>query len=199
MRLFKRDFRIAGTDMAQHDTFQGTNVGDKPTAGLRLITFGGRFISFERLQATAHQRLDGEAKPLHINVELDNERLKVATIQFANPLGPGDRFTVTYADEWDGAMEYGIDAVFYTPTLYLRQVKEIQSTIKFTHPDDEIENIGAWSYDIVGDVCELAISQPEEVSADDGEGPSYEWRLPAPPRSNLYFVMFQRRRPAVAG
>jgi len=193
LKQYKKDFRILGCDIVTTEHYFGVNVGEKPLSGIDLVSFGGSALRIEGFQRIAQQKVESDWVNSRLDVNFDNERIKIQTLCFNEPVSPGNIFEVRYEETWPGAMVFpGTDALFYTQVLYYRSVDELSSRISF---DSDVNHYASYAYDLDEETCEMISNVTErlkEAELKDIERIAFQWELRNPDSNKLYFFVFNR-------
>jgi hypothetical protein len=189
---YSRTVRVSSTDAFVQESYQGVNRGTEPSHGLRFAAFGGSLLSLEQLDARAIQNFEHGSVDINLRTRVNGERFKQLDASFRTPLLHGEQFSVGYSYKWPGAMVYGTDAIFLTPTLfYKRGVGHLRCEVSFDVP---VQHIGGYSYNLQERHFATEASQPCQIRPSDT---SFVWELEPRP-GTLYFLVFMRPRPEEA-
>jgi hypothetical protein len=87
-------------------------------------------------------------------------------------------------------MTMGIDGVFYTQVLcYARGIGKLSTRVAFDQP---LATISAWWYDVQTGECQQDQNPLNTGLSSTSVKPQYEWQVPNPVPTRLYFIVFDR-------
>jgi len=193
IKLYRKDFKLVGSDIHTHEEYHGVNAGHDSSCGMKFVTFGGSTVDKREIVQKMWQETTSGQIALRPDWVNDGDRLKVFFTPFSSPIPPESEFKVGYEEFWPRAMLPGFDAVFYTQTLYFSNgVFELRSKLTF---DSDVDYIAAYWCDLTNGICKPHNHQPVLIESPIAvDGPTYEWGCTTPGSDRLHFIAFRRRQ-----
>lgn len=183
---YKTTFNVFGTDCENQQEITGINDSNVPLRGVAFALVGGSSISTEALGSLYSAQGVSNRAPEFL---IDEERFKVAFCEFGSPLPRNGRFSVSYTDNWKGAMRQESDGFFFPEaTYFLGGVSELVVRLNFAFPIDYLACLEVNSVLSSVVACD---SQPESIAQDSSFQASFVWRRVRPSAESI-FVLYYR-------
>ncbi len=181
---YENNFAIKGANCSNSQVIKGRNVSREHVRGLSFALVGGSSMSVENLHSH-YETHDGVSRTPEFLV--DDDRFKIAFCPFRTPLAPNAEFTITYSDDWKGAMRPEADGFFLPEALYFPdRIGELSVCLDF---DFNVASVSALevSEQLSVGTCD---TQPLPVPAASGFACSFQWRKVTPSPGSIYVLFY---------